>query len=243
MSLRSAGRYGARFSILANVELGSCVSVRNLLRTGSAFSMSGERIIIDRHASVLNYFTIASSISLRQFAKCGSSLSIHTNVLITRKDFLVSVTQEICLGSAVSLRYAMRPSSGISILNTLNLGSSVSVRSAGSCTRCFGDKVSMANMLAMGSSLSIRQFVRMGSAYSFVGKIHYDKCRRLSTFDKLVMGSSVSVRSRVRFGSRLSIGDAISVGSSLSIRCFARAGSGLSVQNNCRISKNTSVMC
>jgi len=104
---------------------------------------------------------LGSSLSLRSFARVGSSLSVRGGVL------------------TLSVRGLSRFGSSMSVLDFLHLGSSLSLRSftrAGSAVSVrglsrFGSSMSVLDFLHLGSSLSLRSFARVGSSISVYGNV------------------------------------------------------------------------
>ena len=113
--------------------------------------------------------------------------------------------------------------SGLSVLDFLHLGSSLSLRSFGR----LGSGLSVVDFLHLGSSLSLRSFGRIGSGLSVLDFLHLGSSLSLRSFARL--GSAASVAGLSRFGSSLSVLDFVHLGSSLSLRSFSRFGSAVSV--------------
>lgn len=97
----------------------------------------------------------------------------------------------------------------------------------------------------MGSSLSLRNFARLGSAFSLFGALRGGPASiggSLSVMENGNMGSALSLRSFVRMGSSLSMCSFVSFGSSLALRTYSRLGSSVSVNGRARFGSAVSVV-
>jgi hypothetical protein len=122
----------------------------------------------------------------------------------------------------MSMRSCIRVGSVCSLLDSLTLGSSISLRGhlrVGMGNKGYG--LSVFNNVHVGSSVSIRQFTKLGTTASVLNFAH--------------CGSSVSMRGFSRLGSNMSSYDFLAMGSSVSVRSFVRLGSSLSVTANIRV--------
>lgn len=115
-------------------RLGSSLSVFGVARFGSLFSLS-----------VMEVTNLGSSLSLRSFARLGSS---------------VSVLDELNMGSSLSLRSVARLGSRLSLFNCARFGKSLSVLDAGH----FGSSMSIRGCTRLGSGLSIFNTLRLNGA-------------------------------------------------------------------------------
>ena len=72
--------------------------------------------------AVLDYVAMASSLSLKTFSRCGSSLTLYG---VGRLGNAVSVLDFACMGSALSLRSYGRFGSTLAVFGMCRLGSSI----------------------------------------------------------------------------------------------------------------------
>lgn len=135
------------------MRVGSSVSVLDFFHLGSSLSMRSFARL-GSAVSVLDFGHIGSSVSLRSFARVGSSVSVL--------DFFT-------LGSSLSMRSFARLGSAVSVLDFSHVGSSVSLRSYAR----IGSSVSVLDFFTLGSSLSCRSFARIGSGLSLNDQIRF----------------------------------------------------------------------
>ena len=112
----------------------------------------------------------------------------------------------------------------LSVVEQTCFGSSMSLRS----NSLLASALSISDSLALASSLSIRHFVRAGSAVSIVGTGRVSKSC-VSLVASMDIAPSMSIRGlRMACGARgsraSSVLDATYLGSTLSVRSFARFG-------------------
>jgi hypothetical protein len=143
------------------------ISVIDSLQIASSMSVRESMGRISQNLSVLQYVTSSSQISLRNFSRLGSSVSVspsgNLRCLLTQCASTISAAQ---MGSSASLRSYSRVSSHISIVSATFFGSALSLRKHsrnGSALSAhtglkLGNIFSMCNCANFGSGLSLRSF-------------------------------------------------------------------------------------
>lgn len=200
-------------SVYDILSSGSSSSTRRSVRTGCVLSSHGCGLI-------------GSSLSLRSFACCESTLSV-SGLVHAGSVVRLSLVEGLEIASIFSVRSFgtfVRLGKNISAFNFVNVASSVSLRNSFSC----GKSCSVLNFVSVGSGLSIRSFCRVSSSCSMCGPVQLST--RLSVSDWFKIGSVFSCRGNLRrTGRRLSVGTYLLVDSSCSIRQSVRVDSVFSV--------------
>merc|ERR1719399_157481 len=252
VSIRGYGRLGSACSLLDYCSLGSSLSVRSFVRIGSSLSVStliasGNGI---RCPSLSDYVNFSSSMSLRAFARLGKSYSSVTFGSLASS---LSIRHVIRIGSAVSILGPKCNKKGtsigrgnLSVINTVYMSSSLSVRSAvllatGGTNR---NSCSAFDFMTMGSALSMRNFMRIGNFVSMREKDSSGNrfvAGQASFYHYAQLGSSLSVRSFIRSGSACSILRFTHFGSTVSLRSFSRAGEAVSTMDFVNVGSSVSI--
>jgi hypothetical protein len=191
---------------MSAATLGSSLSLRSLVRTGSAISLGGCNRSGGRACSIASAFAVSSSLSLRGLGRGATKLSV---TLITHSGSSVSIRAFVRASSATSLHGATRSKIAgrgekNSIVDAATVGSSLSLRSFG--RHGLVQYFSTASFALVGSSVSMRRLIRSGSTLSVfsLGRLRYVT----SLYDSFHSGSSLSLRSL----SRLSGFEGLSLG-------------------------------
>jgi hypothetical protein len=197
LSLRALGGFsrGGAASFMSATTLGSSLSIRSFVRTGSAFSL-GACYRSSGGSSVASALAVSSTLSLRGLGRGVTMLSV---TMITHSGSSVSIRAFVRASSAVSLHGATRSKIAgrgekNSIVDAVTLGSSLSLRSFG--RHGLVQYFSTASFALVGSSVSMRRLIRAGSSLSIfsVGRL---RCVT-SLCDSFHSGSSLSLRSLSR---------------------------------------------
>lgn len=162
------------------------------------------------------------------------------------KAVTMSVLQQICLGSQMSVRGFMRMGSHISIHDAgTHRGGTSSVLSVcdflvmGSATSIRGQRIMLNyNKDTLKSYSSICAYTIVGSTMSIRGPqsttklMHRCQGKQLSAFSGVSLGSTMSVRTNCRMGLGCSIMHNVRLGSNMSIRVGMRLGKHLSIMES-----------
>jgi hypothetical protein len=102
---------------------------------------------------------LGSSISVRRFLRTGSSLSIAG---VSAYGSLVQLSLIDCLnlGSVISIRSISKFGFTLSCFDNMSLGSSVSIRTVGTRAQ-FGSDLSQLRFISIGSLLSCRSVIKI----------------------------------------------------------------------------------
>jgi hypothetical protein len=122
----------------------------------------------------------------------------------------ISLRIAIRIGSSTSISASSKMNPGISMINSLLIGSSLSARSHNNG----GVNMSVLCYTSLGSTISLRASARIDV--------------RASVFSTLRLGSTLSMRGVNKRITQLSALDFVQLGSSISLRAFARVNSTLS---------------
>jgi len=132
--------------------------------------------------SVLDYWTGGSTLALRAFGRISNTLSVSGT---DESDVPLVLFQPFALhtfvhfGSAMSVYGNIRFGSALSVLDCVNLASTVSLRSYSR----LGASLSVLSFMSIGSTVSLRNLARFGASLSVLGATRFGQT--LSVFDSV----------------------------------------------------------
>jgi len=229
LSVRSSARFGGLhgFSLCNGFQLGSFFSLRAVAQAGSTCSIFG-RNLARNSVSVQCYTTLGSTFSFRSAGRFGPNQPGYGLSVIAAMHLgsAFSLRASVKAGSGFSV-WGKAAQARTSVVSQVHLASVLSVRFASRCGRNGG---SVMNFLQLGSSLSCRTALRLGSSVSVTGCGHLlGSVMRISAHHFVALASSLSIRANSRAAERVSAYTFVSLGSSFSIRAFLRVSGAVSV--------------
>jgi hypothetical protein len=140
------GNLGKAVSIQDSAFVGSKLSVMDGMEIASSLSVRGLRVAGGHLLSALAFFDMGSALSLRNYSRCGSALSVGSPVKglsAVLCGFACSVCDTLSIGSSLSVRgVTSRMEMAMSVVEAADFGSSLSLRSVGRC----GSSLSLAGL-------------------------------------------------------------------------------------------------